>query len=85
MSNKTAVQLLMNELNELHPELFNVHTSKGREFLNNFSKYLDIEKQQIITAIDETLKGIQLDEDKTGFITMWGEGYYKQTYGGKNG
>jgi hypothetical protein len=74
----------MNELNELHPELFNVHTPKGRDFLNNFSKYLDIEKKQIITAIDETLKGVKLDEGKTGFIAMWGEGYYKQTYGGEN-
>lgn len=85
MSNKTAVQLLMNELNELHPELFNVHSLNGRQFLTNFNKYIEIEKQQIINAIDETLQGVQLDKDKTGFIAMWGEGYYKQKFGGDNG
>ena len=47
-------------------------------------KELDLEKQQIINAIDETLQGVQLDKDKTGFIAMWGEGYYKQNFGGDN-
>jgi hypothetical protein len=45
---KTAVQQLMTELKELHPELFDVYTEKGRQFVNNFHKYIAIEKQEII-------------------------------------
>jgi hypothetical protein len=52
MATKTAVQQLMTELRELHPEFFEVHTEKGRQFLNNFHKYIAIEKEQMISAFD---------------------------------
>jgi hypothetical protein len=68
---KTAVQQLMTELKELHPELFDVYTEKGRQFVNNFHKYLDIEKEQVIQSFnDAALDGLLL-----------GAEYYKLIYG----
>ena len=63
MATKTAVQQLMTELRELHPEFFEVHTDKGRRFLNNFHKYIELEKQQIVETYNEgALDGLQLGE-----------------------
>lgn len=68
---KTTVQQLMTELKELHPELFDVYTEKGRKFVNNFHKYLDIEKEQVIQSFnDGALDGLLL-----------GAEYYKLIYG----
>ena len=50
MKNKTAVQEVFCELEKLHPNLFNVYTQEGRDFLNHFHKFLELEKQQIINA-----------------------------------
>jgi uncharacterized protein with HEPN domain len=79
---KTAIQQMMNELNELHPNLLNVQTKGGREFVQTCHKYLSIEKQNIIDAVNNTIKNIKLDEDKTGFISQNGEGYFIETFGG---
>ncbi len=63
MATKTALQQLMTELRDLHPELFDVYSDKGRQFLNNFHKYIAIEKQQIVEAFNEgALDGLQLGE-----------------------
>ena len=60
---KTAVQQLMTELRELHPEFFDVHSDKGRQFLNNFHKYIAIEKELIVQTYNEgALDGLQLGE-----------------------
>jgi hypothetical protein len=54
----------------LHPEFFDVHTDKGRQFLNNFHKYIAIEKEVIVQTFNEgALDGLQL-----------GEEYYKFTF-----
>jgi|688.fasta_scaffold1483063_2 hypothetical protein len=42
----TAVQHVFSKLEKLHPELFDIHTEKGRNFIDNFSKFLEIENQQ---------------------------------------
>jgi hypothetical protein len=47
MENKTAVQEVFSELEKLHPQLFNVYTTEGKEFINHFHKYLAIEKEQM--------------------------------------
>ena len=49
---KTAIQQVFSELEKLHPNLFNVYTTEGKEFVNHFHKYLEIEKQQIIDAYE---------------------------------
>lgn len=69
---KTAVQQLMTELRELHPEFFDVHSDKGRQFLNNFHKYIAIEKEQIIKAFNE---GTFANDEK-----VTAEEYYNQTF-----
>ena len=43
---KTAIQQVFSELEKLHPNLFNIYTSEGKEFVNHFHKYLEIEKEQ---------------------------------------
>jgi hypothetical protein len=47
---KTALQQAFSDLEELHPNLFNVYTTEGKEFINHFHKYLAMEKEQIIKA-----------------------------------
>ena len=46
----TAVQQVFSDLEKLQPHLFNMHSVEGREFVNHFHKYLDIEKQQMRDA-----------------------------------
>ena len=41
---KTAVQKVFSDLEKLHPQLFNVYTTEGKEFINHFHKYLKMEK-----------------------------------------
>ena len=78
---KTAVQALFSELEELHPNLFNVNTTEGKEFINHFHKYLAMEKEQIIKAYGEGFtEGCRYT---TGFEqTLWedDEAYYNETY-----
>ena len=47
---KTAIQEVFSDLEKLHPNLFNIYTTEGKEFVNHFHKYLKIEKQQIVDA-----------------------------------
>jgi hydroxymethylpyrimidine pyrophosphatase-like HAD family hydrolase len=53
---KTAVQALFSELEELHPNLFNVNTTEGKEFINHFHKFLSMEKEQIVKAYTDSLE-----------------------------
>jgi hypothetical protein len=63
----TAVQQVFSDLEKLQPHLFNMHSVEGREFVNHFHKYLELEKQQIIDAY-ESLEH------------RHGENYYNETY-----
>jgi hypothetical protein len=49
---KTAVQEVFSDLEKLHPQLFNVYTTEGKEFINHFHKYLAVERKQITRAFD---------------------------------
>jgi hypothetical protein len=53
---KTAVQAVFSELEELHPNLFNVNTTEGKQFINHFHKFLSMEKEQIVKAYTDTLE-----------------------------
>ena len=50
---KTAVQELFTKLEKEHPSLFNVHSVIGREFINDYYQFLEMEKQQIIDACEK--------------------------------
>jgi hypothetical protein len=49
---KTALQQVMSELEKLHPNLFDIHSEKGRQFVNHFHKFLELEKEQIMDAFN---------------------------------
>ena len=78
---KTAVQEVFSDLEKLHPNLFNVYTTEGKEFINHFHKYLAVEKEQIIDAQENGFTdGCRYT---TGFEqTRWydGEQYYNETF-----
>lgn len=42
-----------------------------------------MEKEQIIEAVESTIKSVELTEDKTAFFAMGGEGYYNENYESK--
>lgn len=47
---KTAVQELFSKLEKEHPNLFNVYSVDGREFINSYHYILEMEKKQIKNA-----------------------------------
>jgi hypothetical protein len=67
---KTAVQELFSQLEIEHPNLFNLHSLDGRKFINDYYKFLELEKQQIIDAFDVACE----DENRIGIE------YYNQTF-----
>ena len=75
---KTAIQEVFSDLEKLHPNLFNMHTTEGKEFVNHFHKYLEIERQQIIEAHGDKLKKSR----DIGNYEYWftGKDYYNQTF-----
>ena len=48
----TAVQQVFSDLEKLQPHLFNMHSVEGKEFVNHFHKYLEMEKEQIENAFN---------------------------------
>ena len=67
----TAVQQVFSDLEKLQPHLFNMHSVEGREFVNHFHKYLDIEKQQMKDSSCPYIGGWEDDD-----FEYW----YNQTY-----
>jgi hypothetical protein len=45
---KTPIQEVFSDLEANHKELFDVHTSKGKEFINHYSKYIEIERDFLV-------------------------------------
>jgi len=70
----TAVQQVFSDLEKLQPHLFNMHSVEGREFVNHFHKYLDIEKQQMRDASCPYVGGWEDDE-----FEYWYNETYKNT------
>ena len=71
---RTALQQAFARLEELHPSLFDIHTEKGRTFVNEFSKFLEVEREQIMDAY---LQG-QYDGDTMRDTDA--EQYYNKTF-----
>jgi hypothetical protein len=70
---KTAVQQVFSELEELHPNLFNINTTEGKEFVHHFYKYISMEREQIVKAYTDTLEFTPENISK-------GEQYYNETF-----
>ena len=67
----TAVQQVFSELLALHPQLFNINSVEGREFVHHFHNFLEIEKQQMKDASCPYVGGWEDDD-----FEYW----YNQTY-----
>ena len=67
----TAVQQVFSDLEKLQPHLFNMHSVEGREFVNHFYHFLEIEKQQMRDASCPYVGGWEDDD-----FEYW----YNQTY-----
>jgi len=67
----TAVQQVFSELLALHPQLFNINSVEGREFVHHFHNFLAVEKEQIKNAwLNSLTKGDFNSADE----------YYNETY-----
>lgn len=44
---KTVMQQLFSKLEIEHPNLFNIYTAEGKEFINEYIKFIELEKNQI--------------------------------------
>ena len=75
---KTVLQQVFSELERLHPSLFDIHTEKGRQFVNQFWKFLKMEEVQTINGF---LKGVEFatDDDPTWSIKDARE-YFKNNF-----
>ncbi len=67
---KTAIQELFSQLETEYPKLFNINTLEGRKFINDYYKFFEMEKQQIIDAYD-----VAWQSDVKN-----GEDYYNKTF-----
>jgi hypothetical protein len=67
---KTAIQELFSKLEIEHPNLFNTNTPDGRQFINDYYPFFELEKQQITDAYNEGC---------TNYIWIASE-YYNQTF-----
>lgn len=79
---KTALQEVFSELERLHPSLFDIYTQQGRDFVNHFHKFLEIEKEQIGKAflngrIKEIGQGVLFDLYP---LTETFNDYYNETF-----
>ena len=70
-ANQTALQQAFSELEKLHPNLFNIYSEDGRNFINHFHQFLAVEKQQIIDAYYS-------QSNSTSVLN--GEQYYNETF-----
>ena len=78
---KTAIEQMMEDLNNTFPRFFNVHSLEGRVFMGIATKYLIVEKEQIIKAFDDGDYNYHYSR-KTGNDFENGEEYFKELYGG---
>jgi hypothetical protein len=75
---RTALQQAFARLEELHPSLFDIHTENGRAFVNEFSKFLEVEREQIMDAMDWIMnKYFEFHEQPT---TSAREQYYNENF-----
>ena len=67
----TALQQLFSDLEKSQPGLFNIYSEDGRNCINQFFKYLEIEKQQIKDAWEDGQSELSIKD---------AEQYYNENY-----
>jgi hypothetical protein len=78
---KTAIEQMMEDLNNTFPRFFNVHSLEGRVFMGIATKYLIVEKEQIENAFEQG-ENNSVDYFNPENRIKESEQYYKETYGG---
>ncbi len=68
------MQELFSQLEIEHPNLFNTNTLEGRKFINDYYKFFEMEKQQIIDAVYHNCSSM------THYDLPCGEQYYNETF-----
>lgn len=80
MSQKTALQTAMSIVHRYSNSLFDEHSARGRQFINEMNECLEFERQQIIEA-----HGIKREHDIQNGVDFWkikhGEQYYIEKFG----
>ena len=74
MKQQTAVDWLVEQI-------CGDHTSEWQEQIDQAKA---MEREQIIEAVESTIKSVKLTDDKTAFFAMGGEGYYTEQYESNN-
>jgi hypothetical protein len=77
----TALNQVMRDIEQHYPNLFDLNTAQGREFVSRFHKYLEIEKEQIIDAYLKDRPKAKIEK----VLTYWdkAEQYYNETFSNK--
>ena len=75
---KTALQQAFSRLEELYPDLFNIHSERGRTFVNEFHQFLGVEKDQLKHAYNSDRPNLCAFTEGTAF-----KEYYNETYKNK--
>jgi hypothetical protein len=76
---KTAMQELFSQLEIEHPNLFNTNTLEGRKFINDYYKFFELEKQQIIQAHGNKTKNIRIITSDDSYV-LTGNDYYNENF-----
>ncbi len=73
------MQELFSQLEIEHPNLFNTNTLEGRKFINDYYKFFELEKQQIIEAHGNKTKNIRIITSDDSYV-LTGNDYYNKNF-----
>ena len=68
------MQELFSQLEIEHPNLFNTNTQEGRKFINDYYKFFEMEKEQIIDAYQQGFNNAYFSNPLSK------EQYYNETF-----
>ena len=73
------MQELFSQLEIEHPNLFNTNTLEGRKFINDYYKFFELERQQIIEAHGNKTKNIRIITSDDSYV-LTGNDYYNENF-----
>lgn len=84
MSKETALQIAMRITQRYANSLFDEHTARGRQYMQEMSECLELERAQIIKAFNDSKIGlIAVDRREDYWMPVeTGIEYYKEKYKG---
>ncbi len=69
------MQEMFSQLEIDQPQLFNINTAEGKAFVNDYHRFIELEKQQIIDAYETAM-----ETDIYNTPLKVGKQYYKETF-----